>query len=181
MDTSNKDVSHTLYMYYPGFWFHLLFKVTEVKLSNFYDLLQHLNYRADLHQIFIMDTSNKAISHISRVFDFTCFSRSQRSNFQIFTICSNTLTIGWIFTKFLSWIHLIRIYYPGFWFHVLFKVTEVKLSNLYDLLQHLSYQADLHPIFIMDTSNKDISHITWIFYFTHLHITRYQVCDLTYF
>jgi hypothetical protein len=45
--------------------------------------------------------------HITRVFDFTYFSRSQMSNFEIFTICSNTLTIGRIFTKFLSWIHLI--------------------------------------------------------------------------
>jgi hypothetical protein len=31
MDTSNKDTSH---INYPGFWFDLLFKVTEVKVQN---------------------------------------------------------------------------------------------------------------------------------------------------
>jgi hypothetical protein len=77
MDASNKDI---YIAYYPGFWFHLLFKVTEVKLWNFYDLLQHLNYPADLHQIFI-DTSNKDTSHITPVFVLMYFSMSQRSNF----------------------------------------------------------------------------------------------------
>jgi hypothetical protein len=42
METSNEVALH---INYTGFWFDLLFKVTEVKLWNFYDLLQHLSIR----------------------------------------------------------------------------------------------------------------------------------------
>jgi hypothetical protein len=131
LHTSNKNTSHI----YPGFSFDLLFKVTEVKLWNFYDLLQHLA----IGQIFIKFLASIhliRISDITQVFDFAYFSRSQRSNFQMFTICSNTLTIGRIFTKFLSWIHLIRIHHilPQFWFDLRFNVAEVKLWIFYDLL-----------------------------------------------
>jgi hypothetical protein len=57
---------HYISWYYPGFWFDLLFKVTEVKLWNFYYVLQLLNNSADLHQIFIIDKSKKwYISHIT--------------------------------------------------------------------------------------------------------------------
>jgi hypothetical protein len=67
--------------------------------DNRYDVLQLLYYWVDLHPIFILHTSNKDTSYITRVFPLTYFSRSQTSNFEIFfTICSNTLTIGWIFT-----------------------------------------------------------------------------------
>jgi hypothetical protein len=116
LHASNKDTSRI----YPGFSFDVLFKVTEVKYWNFYDLLQHLNYQVDLHKIFIMYTSNLIRIHhilITWVFDLTYFSRSQRANFEMFIIFSNTLTIGWFFTKYLSWgLHLIRIHHilPGF-------------------------------------------------------------------
>jgi hypothetical protein len=61
-----------------------------LNFNNFYDVPKLLNYWTDLHEIFIMDTSNKDTSHITQVFDLTYPWRSQRSNFEIFTICSNT-------------------------------------------------------------------------------------------
>jgi hypothetical protein len=79
----------------------------------------------------------------------------------IFTMCSNSLTIGRIYTKFLSCIHLIRIHHilPGFYIWPTFQGHRGQTLKFCDLLQHLNYVADLHQIFIMGTSNKDISHI----------------------
>jgi hypothetical protein len=61
-------------------------------------------------QVFMMETSNEDTLHITRVFDFTYFSRSQRSNLKCLRSVPTPI-IGWIFTKFLSWMHLIRIHH----------------------------------------------------------------------
>jgi hypothetical protein len=107
LHTSNKDTSHIARV------FHLTY-FSRAQRSNlkFYDLLQHLNYQVDLHQIFIMDTSNKDTSHITPVFDLTYFSMSEGK--LCFLCFFNTLTIGWIFTKYvcprstkLSWGHYV--------------------------------------------------------------------------
>jgi hypothetical protein len=136
----------------PRFFICPTFQGHRGQTMKFYDLLQHLNYQADLHQIFIMDTSNKDISHITQVFYFTYFSRSQRTTFENFTICSNTLTIGRIFTKFLSWIHPIRIHHihvlPRFLILPTFQCHRGQTLFFYDLPQHLNYWVNLHQIFI---------------------------------
>jgi hypothetical protein len=119
--------------YYPGFSFDLLFKVAEVKLWNFYDLLQHL-------------------------------------------------TIGRIFTKFLSWIHLIRIHHilPQFliWptfqchrgqaLHKLLCGDIIKLTNIHKLL----FQSGLIA------SNKIVIWIKkFISFFPPTNILPQKVCD----
>jgi hypothetical protein len=79
-----------------------------------------------------MYTSNKDTSHITPVFDLTyMYSMSQRSNFEFFMICSNTLTIGWIFTKYLFMVtsnkdasHIARVFDLTY---LSMNVTEEKL------------------------------------------------------
>jgi hypothetical protein len=140
------------------------------------------------------------LSHIIRVFDFTYFSRSQRSNFEIFMICSNALIIGWIFTEFLSWIHLIRIYHILPWFLVWPTFQCHRGQTLFFYYLPLNNTLTIECIFtkylFMVTSNKDASHIAlvfdlillfnvtdeklWNFLWTLMYY-RSQVCDLTSF
>jgi hypothetical protein len=60
----NKDASHITRVFdLTYFW-----RSQRSNFGNFYDLLQHLNYLTDLHQIFIMNTSNIRIHRILPVF-----------------------------------------------------------------------------------------------------------------
>jgi hypothetical protein len=66
----------------------------------------------DLHQIFIVATSNKDTSHYTRVFDLTYFSRSQR--YLLFKVTEVKL---WNFDD------ICTLPFPGLWFDLHHKVT----------------------------------------------------------
>jgi hypothetical protein len=79
METSSEDTLHITQVLDLTYFS----RSQRSNFDNFYDVLQLLNYWADLNQIFILHTSNKNTSHITRVFHLNYFSRSQRSNFEI--------------------------------------------------------------------------------------------------
>jgi hypothetical protein len=88
------------------------------------------------------------------------------------TMCSNSLTIGRFYTKFLSCIHLIRVHYilPGFFIWPTFQGHGGQTLKF--LRSAPTDRADLHQIFIMDTSNKDISHVAGVFDLTYFSMSQ---------
>jgi hypothetical protein len=121
-----------------------------------------------------METSNEDASHIYPGFSFNLLFKVTEVKLWNFTICSNTLAIRRIFTKFLSWIHLIRIHHilPRFLIWPTFQCSRGQTLFFYDLPQHLNYGWIFTKYLFLVTSNKDTSYVAQVFDLTSFSMSQ---------